>query len=66
MAFIKKNSLVIIGILVGAIAGFLYWKYIGCADGSCTITSRPLNSTAYGAMMGGLLFSIFQKEKPAK
>lgn len=60
---IAKNILPIIGIIVGGIAGYLYWKYVGCSSGSCAITSKPLNSTAYGAMMGGLLFSIFKKEK---
>jgi len=64
--FIKKNILVIVGILVGAIGGFLYWKFIGCASGTCAITSKPLNSTAYGAVMGGLLFSMFEKKKKEK
>lgn len=64
--FIKKNILVIVGVLVGAIGGFLYWKFIGCASGTCAITSKPLNSTAYGAVMGGLLFSMFEKKKKEK
>ncbi len=61
--FIKKNILVILGVIVGAIGGFLYWKFIGCASGTCAITSKPINSTAYGAVMGGLLFSMFEKKK---
>jgi len=60
---IKKQKLTLIGILVGAIAGYLYYFYIGCASGTCAITSRPLNSTLYGAMMGGLLFTSFKKDK---
>lgn len=60
---IKKYLLTIIGVIVGAVAGFLYWKFIGCNSGTCAITSKPLNSTAYGALMGGLLFSIFQQNK---
>ena len=61
--FIKKYLLTIIGVIVGAVAGFLYWKFIGCNSGTCAITSKPLNSTAYGALMGGLVFSIFQQNK---
>jgi len=61
MNFIKKNKLIISGILVGAAAGFLYYFFIGCESGSCAITSRPLNSTVYGAVMGGLLMSFFRK-----
>lgn len=59
--FLKKNLLWIIGAPLGALAGYLYWKFIGCESGTCMITSKPLNSTLYGALMGGLLFSLFKK-----
>lgn len=49
----------IIGIAVGAIAGYLYYSYIGCASGTCAITSKPVNSTVYGAIMGYLLVGAF-------
>ncbi len=58
-----NNKLVVAGVIAGSLAGYLYWYYVGCATGTCMITSKPLNSTAYGAMMGGLLFSLFKKEK---
>ncbi len=48
------------GILLGALAGYLYWQQVGCASGTCAITSRPLNSTLYGAVMGYLLVGIFR------
>ncbi len=54
--------LTVAGILFGALAGYLYYYFVGCKSGTCLITSKPLNSTLYGAMMGGLLFSIFKKE----
>ncbi|HRD57339.1 MAG TPA: DUF6132 family protein [Ferruginibacter sp.] len=62
-SLIKKNLLTIIGVLLGALAGFVYWKLVGCNSGTCAITSSPVNSTIYGALMGGLLFSIFKKDK---
>ena len=62
MDFISKNKLTLIGLLIGALAGYLYYYFVGCASGTCAITSKPLNSTLYGAMMGALLFNIFQKE----
>ena len=62
-AFVKSNILTIIGIIIGAIGGYLYWYNIGCDSGTCAITSKPINSTAYGALMGGLLLSIFKKDK---
>jgi C4-dicarboxylate transporter len=58
-----KNKLTLIGVVLGAVGGFAYWYYVGCASGTCMITSKPLNSSAYGALMGGLFFSIFQTEK---
>lgn len=60
-----KKAIIItgIGIIVGAIAGYLYYFYVGCASGTCAITSKPLNSTLYGALMGGLIFNIFVKSE---
>ncbi len=63
MNFVLKHKLTIIGIIAGAIGGYLYYYFVGCASGTCAITSKPLNSTLYGAMMGGLLFNMFEKEK---
>jgi hypothetical protein len=54
---------VIAGVILGTIGGFAYWYFIGCAGGACMITSKPLNSSIYGAIMGGLFFSILEKEK---
>lgn len=54
----KKHIVYIaIGALVGAAGGYAYWMFIGCESGTCPITSKPLNSTLYGVLMGGLLFS---------
>ena len=64
MEFINKHKLTIVGIFVGALGGYLYYYFIGCASGSCSITSQPVNSTLYGAAMGGLILNSFQKEKP--
>jgi hypothetical protein len=60
--FAKQHLLTIIGVFIGAIAGYFYWRQVGCSSGTCAITSNPANSTVYGAMMGGLLLSFFQKE----
>ncbi len=63
MQYILKNKLTLLGILLGAAGGFAYYYYVGCASGTCAITSRPLNSMLYGALLGGLLLNIFQKDK---
>jgi hypothetical protein len=51
-----------IAIMLGAIAGFTYWYYVGCNSGTCAITSSPINSSIYGAVMGGLVLNMFRKE----
>ena len=59
--FLRANWLIIAGTLAGAVGRYLYWKLVGCSSGTCAITSNPLNSTFYGALMGGLFLSLFQK-----
>jgi hypothetical protein len=66
MSFIQKYSLTLIGIVLGAVGGYLYYHFVGCSSGSCAITSKPVNSTLYGAMMGGLFLNIFQQPKDKK
>lgn len=61
--FVKNYYLGIIGAIVGAVAGYLYYVYVGCASGSCAITSKPINSTIYGGFMGYLLLSLLKKER---
>jgi ElaB/YqjD/DUF883 family membrane-anchored ribosome-binding protein len=46
---------VAIGAVVGAALGFAYYRFVGCSTGGCPITSNPWISTAYGALIGGLL-----------
>lgn len=57
---LKQFWLPAAGALIGALAGYLYWKNVGCDSGTCMITSKPINSTLYLAMMGAILFSMFQ------
>ena len=63
MDFFKNNKLVILGVIGGSLAGYFYWKFIGCNSGTCLITSKPINSTIYGAVMGGLILSMAKKTK---
>lgn len=60
--FLFQNKLLFIGFVLGAVAGFMYWKLVGCNSGTCMITSKWHNSTAYGGMMGGLFLGIFKRK----
>jgi len=56
---IKHNMIVrvILGLIIGGIAGYLYYRFIGCRSGSCPITSNPFSSIIFGAIFGGLIAS---------
>ena len=41
---LKKHGLILIGTLLGGVGGFLYWKFVGCASGTCPITASPIGS----------------------
>jgi uncharacterized membrane protein YdjX (TVP38/TMEM64 family) len=56
-----SNKLYFIGALVGAIGGFLYYKYVGCVTGTCAITSNPFRSTIYFAFFGAVLLGAFKQ-----
>lgn len=62
--FINQYKLGILGVVVGGILGYGYYYFIGCETGTCAISSKPVNSSVYGMVMGYLAFSIF--EKPQK
>ena len=55
-----------LGVIGGAIAGYAYYYFIGCRAGTCAITGDPLNSTAYGAMMGLILAFPGRSDKEKK
>lgn len=62
MNIFHNNRHLIIGILAGAIGGYLHYHFVGC-NGQCLISSSPIISTLYGALLGGLSANLFQKKK---
>jgi len=56
---IERCRLMILRIFVGAVLGgalgFAYYKFVGCSSGACPLTSHPLISTLYGALIGALV-----------
>ncbi|MCS7049225.1 MAG: DUF6132 family protein [Verrucomicrobiae bacterium] len=51
---------ILIGIVVGGLLGFGYYRLVGCATGTCPLTSHPVISTVYGMILGGLVASSFR------
>ncbi|MDB0062948.1 DUF6132 family protein [Crocinitomicaceae bacterium] len=62
-SFLLNNLLTFIGIVLGGVIGYVYYKQIGCVSRTCSITSDPFYSILYGSLMGSLLLNIFQNKK---
>lgn len=52
-------SRTIIGAVLGGALGFGWYKVVGCSTGTCPLTSNPIISTLYGAVLGALLAASF-------
>ena len=62
---ILQYKSILIGAAIGAGLGYAYYYFVGCQSGTCAITSNPINSTLYAALMGGILGSS-SKQKQTK
>ena len=60
MNFILKWKYTLGGLVLGIAGGFLYWNFIGCADGTCIIQSNMYIMTGYGALMGFFVGNVIQ------
>lgn len=58
---VRKYKASLIGIAVGAIAGWAYYYFIGCNSGLCVIASNWQVAVPYGAVMGLLFAGIIKK-----
>jgi hypothetical protein len=60
---VKFNFLPVIGAVVGALGGYIYYIEVGCNSGSCAITSNPYLSMLWGAAIGYLVFDMFKRRR---
>ena len=58
----RISSKLIYSMLAGAVLGYLFYAFYGC-NGSCMISSSPLNSTLYGTVVGAILSRRFKAKK---
>jgi hypothetical protein len=49
---------IILGFLFGLLAGFIWYKVVGCSSGACPIASNYLYSLGFGGI-AGILISLF-------
>ncbi len=60
---LKKNLPAIVLAILGALGGYLYYRFVGCVTGTCPITSSPVISTLYGGVLGLLVGTIVTPDK---
>ncbi len=44
----------ILSVVLGAVFGFGWYRFVGCRSGACPIGANPYVSTIYGAVLGYL------------
>lgn len=63
--FTKQRTFRLLGLALGLAGGYAYYRMVGCATGSCPLTSNPLISTLWGGAIGWLLGSAAAPAAPA-
>ena len=48
--------------LTGAVGGWLYYRYVGCATGTCAIASNPWLTIGFGGVSGLLLGLVIRQD----
>lgn len=52
---VRKMMHLALFVVGGGSLGYAYYRFVGCASGTCPITSNPYISTIYGAVMGYMM-----------
>ncbi|MCE9578933.1 MAG: DUF6132 family protein [Deltaproteobacteria bacterium] len=42
----------VVAVLLGALAGYGFHRFVGCRSGTCAIWANPYLATLYGAVLG--------------
>lgn len=50
-ATVLKVVKIAVGAIVGGVAGYLYYRFVGCSSGACPITSNPYMTIIYGILL---------------
>lgn len=61
IVFISNNKNVLIAIIIGAIAGFLYWYYFTCYWGTYPLSAECWVNCCIGAILGGFFATLLHK-----
>lgn len=54
------NGIIMLGIILGGVGRYWYWKEIGCVTGTCPLKSQWQTMIPYGMFMGYVVFDFIQ------
>ncbi|MDL2214691.1 DUF4735 domain-containing protein [Dysgonomonas sp. OttesenSCG-928-M03] len=57
----KQYWMHITGAATGALGGYLYWHYVGCLSGTCSLKSTPTVSVILGLTIGLYIFASIKE-----
>jgi len=55
---LRKYLPEIVGLIIGGLVGYLYWRYVGCVSGTCTLKSNWYLMIPWGMMLGYLIGAL--------
>ncbi len=66
--YLKRNvtKANLIGMIIGTVLGFMYYRNVGCKSGSCGLISNPFLMTIWGTAVGYIAGDFFNKKKKDK
>ena len=56
----------LLGVILGGIAGYLYYHFVGCTTHSCPITSNAYYTILWGVLLGIIIFFPNPKKQKKK
>ncbi|MDH6309597.1 hypothetical protein M2451_001963 [Dysgonomonas sp. PFB1-18] len=62
LSFISNNKAILTGMLLGLIAGYVYWYYFSCYWGTYPMSAECWVNCCYGTISGGFLASLIKKD----
>ncbi|MEI6021458.1 MAG: DUF6132 family protein [Bacteroidota bacterium] len=63
---ISRHKRSLIGVGIGAVAGYLYYSFVGCSSGTCMITSNPWVAVPYFGFLGYLFIGLIKKKNETR
>lgn len=63
ISFIKINRYALLGIMLGGLSGYLYWRHFGIFWGSGFYSAECWVNCTYGCLFGGFLASLIFGKK---